>query len=70
MRNWIVFLALTLTGSWTHAQFSRSASLELSCVHLYPVQAKYLEKHVNYSKLAKNLEARTVEQFVKRLDGS
>ena len=31
---------------------------------------KYLEKHVNYSKLSKNLETRTVEQFIKRLDGS
>lgn len=59
-----------ITGTSAHAQFTKSSSLELSCVHLYPVQVKYLEKHVNYSKLAKNLEARTIEQFIKRLDGS
>ena len=54
----------------SHAQFQRAQALELSCVHLYPVQMKYLEKHVNFSKLNKDLEKRTVEQFVKRLDGS
>lgn len=52
------------------AQFSKPQSLELSCVHLYPIQMKYLEKHVNYSKLSSNLQSRTVEQFIKRLDGS
>ena len=70
MRNLIVFLVVAFTVPWAQAQFTRSTSLELSCVHLYPVQAKYLEKHVNYPKMTKNLEARTIEQFVKRLDGS
>lgn len=70
MRNILVSLWLAFTVSNAYAQFTRSNSLELGCVHLYPVQAKYLEKHVNYSKMAKNLEGRTVEQFVKRLDGS
>ncbi len=70
MRKILVSLWLAFSVSGAHAQFTRSNSLELGCVHLYPVQAKYLEKHVNYSKMAKNLEGRTVEQFVKRLDGS
>ena len=52
------------------AQFQRPEALELSCVHLVPVQMKYLEKHVSFSKLTKKLETRTIEQFVKRLDGS
>ncbi len=69
MRIFTVLL-LSLFTFTAHAQFQRSQSLELSCVHLYPVQIKYLEKHVNFSKLSKNLETRTVEQFVKRLDGS
>lgn len=70
MRNFLVSLLLLLPAVSVEAQFTRSNSLELGCVHLYPVQMKYLEKHVNYSKMQKNLEARTVEQFVKRLDGS
>ncbi len=45
-------------------------SLELSCPHLYPIQMKYLEKHINYAKESPNLEAKTVDQFIKRLDGS
>ncbi|MGE4133805.1 MAG: PDZ domain-containing protein, partial [Bdellovibrionales bacterium] len=68
-----VFVGLALSlifASGAHAQFSRSSSLELSCVHLYPIQAKYLEKHVNFSQMEKKLESRTIDQFVKRLDGS
>ncbi len=48
----------------------RGQSLQLGCVHVYPVQMKYLEKHVNFMKLTPDLERRTVEQFVKRYDGS
>ena len=71
MRSFIVSLVFVLGFSTSgHAQFQRSQAIELSCVHLYPVQMKYLEKHVNFSKLDKKLEARTVEQFVKRMDGS
>jgi carboxyl-terminal processing protease len=73
MRKFLqLFVALSFVSisSQSFAQFQRSQSLELSCVHVYPIQIKYLEKHVNFSKLTKNLEARTIEQFVKRLDGS
>jgi carboxyl-terminal processing protease len=62
-------IALLIT-SQAQAQFQHSQAFELSCVHLYPIQQKYLEKHVNFSKLNKNLEKHTIEQFVKRLDGS
>ncbi|NJL25460.1 MAG: PDZ domain-containing protein, partial [Calothrix sp. SM1_5_4] len=69
MRMFLVlpFLLVSLSAG---AQFQRQQMLDLSCVHVYPVQMKYLEKHVNFSRLSKNLEARTAEQFIKRLDGS
>lgn len=74
MRRFIFLISLLLlnptSGFYAEAQFQRAQALELSCVHLYPIQMKYLEKHVNFSKLSKNLETRTIEQFVKRLDGS
>ncbi len=54
----------------SHAQFSRATAMELICKHVYPVQMKYLEKHVNFSVLDKKLEQRTIDQFIKRLDGS
>ncbi len=66
----VSLLLLQVFGFQAMAQFPRSQALELNCVHLYPVQMKYLEKHVNYTKSTKNLESHTVEQFVKRLDGS
>lgn len=71
MRSLFVSLVLVLGFSTPgYAQFQRSQAIELSCVHLFPVQMKYLEKHVNFSKLDKKLEARTVEQFIKRMDAS
>lgn len=65
----LVFFMNFITNG-AHAQLQRPQALELNCVHLPAVQMKYLEKHVNFSKLSKNLESRTVEQFIKRLDGS
>ncbi|MGZ3721293.1 MAG: S41 family peptidase [Bdellovibrionales bacterium] len=65
----LLFFGLIFANT-SHAQFQKGQALELSCVHLYPVEMKYLEKHVNFSKLNKDLEKRTIEQFVKRLDGS
>jgi carboxyl-terminal processing protease len=71
MRLFIVFsLFFTLLSPTARAQFQRPHSLKLACVHIYPIQMKYLEKHINFAKLNHNLEARTIEQFVKRLDGS
>jgi carboxyl-terminal processing protease len=45
-------------------------ALELSCIHLDPIQKKFLSRHVNYSQLDANLEKRTVDQFIKSLDPS
>lgn len=69
----VLGFVLNVLVSFPHtanAQFQRPQALELSCDHIYPIQMKYLEKHVNFSRLSKNLESRTVEQFIKRLDGS
>lgn len=71
MRLIFSFIAFAvLTSTTAQAQFQRSETLQLACMHIYPVQMKYLEKHVNFSKLTKDLEKRTIDQFVKRLDGS
>lgn len=48
----------------------RLRALELSCVHIDPIASKYLDRHVTHQTLNGNLETRTVEQLVKRLDGS
>jgi len=67
--NSIALLALVLPLH-SNAQFQRAESLELGCVHLYPIQMKYLEKHVNFTKLTPKLEKQAIDQFVKRLDAS
>lgn len=59
-----------LLPSLAFGQMKASQKLELDCVHLYPIQMKYFEKHVNFAKSNPNLESRTIEQFVKRLDGA
>lgn len=48
----------------------KSQMIELSCVHLYPIQLKYFEKHINYADESPDLEKHTVDQFIKKLDGS
>lgn len=72
MKKWLVVFvsALSFTSFFTHGQLKKSQSLELGCVHLYPIQMKYFERHVNFSKSSKNLEARTIDQLIERLDGS
>lgn len=43
---------------------------ELQCIHVLPIQMRYLQRHVNFTKITPDLEKRTIEQFLKRLDGS
>lgn len=68
------FFALLLVTFQAPAQYDESPIrpqiAQLSCVHLWPIQEKYLEKHISFSAPSKNLESRTIDQFVKRLDGS
>src|ERR1700733_7147594 len=66
----VAFLFLQLFFAIEAVPQMSQQSLELGCPHLYPIQAKYLEKHINYAKEDKNLESRTVDQFIKRLDAS
>lgn len=64
-------VALTVSASgFAQLRSSMPQSLKLSCVHLYPIQKKYLDRHINYSELDKTLEKHSVEQFIKRLDPS
>lgn len=65
----LTLLTLVLFSFQSPAQM-RPQSIELSCIHLFPIQMKYLEKHINFSDESKNLESRTVDQFIKKLDGS
>lgn len=44
--------------------------VKLSCYYVYPVQIKFLQKHVTFAELSKALEKRTIEQFIRRLDGT
>ncbi len=69
----LIVTGLIVTGSHpqpleAQIRSSRPQSLQLSCVHLFPIQKKYLDRHINHSKLDKTLEDRSVEQFIKRLD--
>jgi carboxyl-terminal processing protease len=68
VRLFVMISALVFTSVTAHAQFRNAQALELNCVHLYPIQMKYLEKHVNFTGLSTNLESRTVDQYIKRLD--
>jgi carboxyl-terminal processing protease len=51
-------------------QTSWAAELELECAHLVPIQNRFLSRHVTYAQFNRNLEVRTVDQFIKHLDSS
>ncbi len=45
-------------------------AIDLACSHVVQIQMRFLQRHVNHADLNKNLEHRTVDQFIKHLDGS
>lgn len=51
-------------------QGATSWALDLACPHLVPIQQKFLSRHVTYSALNRNLEVRTIDQFIQHLDAS
>ncbi len=53
-----------------YAKAPGSQTLELSCVHLYPIQLKYLEKHIMYADETPDLEKRTIDQLIKKFDAT
>ena len=48
----------------------RRPALDLDCKHLSPIEKSYLARHINFDRGSKNLENRTIEQFIKKLDPS
>lgn len=42
----------------------------LSCKHLDPLMRGFTNSHVNYNQINSNLEQRTIDEYIKRLDGS
>lgn len=66
----LIFVCSVISSNAAYGQMKSSQKLELDCVHLYPIQMKYFEKHVNFSKANPNLESRTIDQMIKRLDGA
>ncbi|MCB0351259.1 MAG: carboxy terminal-processing peptidase [Bdellovibrionales bacterium] len=60
--TWVLLFTLLFSGS--------SWALDLACPHLVPIQQRFLSRHVTYSKLNRNLEVKTVDQFIKHLDPS
>ena len=66
----MMFFFLVMISITARGQVMRSPMIELSCVHLYPIQMKYFEKHIMYADESQDLEKRAIDQFVKKLDGS
>ncbi len=52
------------------AQLLGPSKQGLDCRYVYPIQQAFLSQHVNYSEFTPEIEIRTVEQYLKRLDPS
>jgi carboxyl-terminal processing protease len=51
--------------------FSQNSwAVELMCDHVVPIQQRFLARHVTYTKFTKEIEDRTIDQFIKHLDPS
>ncbi|MCB0420323.1 MAG: carboxy terminal-processing peptidase [Bdellovibrionales bacterium] len=50
------------------AQISWAKEEDLSCRYIAPILTAYLDRHVNYSELNKELEKRTIDQYLDKLD--
>ena len=64
-----VFFFLTFSVVFAQAQFLGTALKEkLSCKYVPVIQDGYLNQHISYKKIDKNLEKRVIDQTLKRLD--
>ena len=48
----------------------RASFAELGCQHISQIERTFLSYHVSYKKPDKNLEKKTVDQFIEKLDPS
>jgi carboxyl-terminal processing protease len=73
MRNMFVVLAVMVASFTAHAQFTIGGNdfkSELSCNNVKDIQKGYLLAHILYNDLTPELEKRTVDRYIKFLDGS
>lgn len=66
MRIIVLFLVFFFSSSNLYAQLKDG----LDCKFIRPIMKGFLENHVNFDDLNSNIEHRTVDQYIKRLDAS
>lgn len=69
----LVFVLLQLSPLAAHAQFTVGGNdfkTELSCNNVKDIQKGYLLAHILYNDLTPELEKRTIDRYIKFLDGS
>ncbi len=65
MNRITLFIAILISLISAH-----SFGLDLSCRYVAPIEMRFLQKHLIYSRLTPNLEKRTIDQYIEHLDGS
>ena len=67
-----LMIALLMTPLMGHAQVKPNTPKPpgLQCIHLDAIERAYLNSHITFNTLSPQLEARTIEQYIKRLDGA
>lgn len=67
-------MAALLTAAMSIALFAstpvQAQNVRLACKHLDVITQSFLNLHVTFDKMSDKIESRTVEQFIKRLDGA
>ena len=65
-------IALVLVPQIGQTQLAKSPqkSPGLQCLHLDAIERAYLNSHITFGNLTPQLETRTIEQYIKRIDGA
>ncbi len=72
MNSALLAAALLLTPQPGFSQMPKPAQKPpgLQCLHIDAIERAYLNSHISFGSLTPQLETRTIEQYIKRVDGA
>jgi len=70
MLSFLLVPLLTPLGQAETAKVSAQKPPGLQCLHLDAIERAYLNSHISFNSLSPQVETRTIEQYIKRIDGA
>jgi carboxyl-terminal processing protease len=64
------YFFLILSATFVQLISFQSQAVTLSCGFIHPIKKTMLKRHIKFNDYSSNIEARTIDQYIKTLDGS